>query len=127
MAPPFDDKNTYNWSGGTKAVVWAPAVVMVCLLAPVRGSMDWTSPGLPCGSMGVISDARRDRQLLLVDHCGAVRLGSYFERALRFQAACVDPSHAGGSAVGHQDHPALRDDTGSFRKVGQGRDVLAGL
>ena len=29
------------------AVVWAPGLVKVCTLAPLLGSIDWTSPGLP--------------------------------------------------------------------------------
>jgi len=84
--------------------------------------------GVKGGSLVVIADARRDGQLLPCNDCNAVWPGSYVENALRrLQAARVDPSHADGPAVGHQHHPAIRDDTGSFRKVRQGRDVLAGI
>jgi len=47
MAARCIGENTYSMSGAAKAVVWAPALVMVCVLVPVRGSIDWTRPGLP--------------------------------------------------------------------------------
>ena len=78
-------------------------------------------------SMRLVANARGDRELAFCSDGNAVGSMADLENPLRFEAARIDPCHAGGAAVGHQDHAVIRNNPGGFRKIRQSLEVPAGI